>query len=304
MEMNWDDKDMVLAAIPNMYYVHLKNLSPRLKDDLDVMDLAVEHNPNSIQYAGPKVNDDKRIVLKAVKKQGMGFLLREVSPRLKDDEDVVVCATAGDWGALEYASDRLKDDLSVVSVAALKNGRALEYVSDRLKKDRTLAMLGVTHGPDGGYGLKFLSDELKDDKKVVLLAVSNTADALRYASERLRDDPEVVTAAVMNNYCSLEHASERLRHNRNFVASLAKKNAGVLKVVDLRFVFDKDFLVDVLAAEPDKLLSNNPMYLNYIMDQRLIELKNTVGKEASEIIKAEETAYKAFAEVAENKRRK
>jgi hypothetical protein len=279
MNIDWDDKEEVLAAIPNMYYVKIQNLSDRLKDDFDVMNAAIEHNPNAFQYAGPKVRDNKLLAMKAVKKDGMGFLLREASDRLRDDREVVLCAITTDWQALHYASDRLKDDVTVVSTAAFGNGRSLEYASDRLKGDRRLGLFGMSHGPDGGYGLAFLSEELRDDKEIVITAVSNTADALKYASDRLKNDPEVVTAAVMENYYSLEHASEGLRTNRNFIASLVKKNSSVLRVIDLRFVFDKDFLVDVLKDDPKDILNKDQSYLRYIMGERLDELMYKVGKD-------------------------
>lgn len=288
MNIDWDDKEEVLAAIPNMYYTYLQNLSDRLKDDFDVMSAAIEHNPNAFEYAGPKVKDNKTLAMKAFRKDGMGFLLREASPRLRDDMDVVLCAITADWQALHYASDRLKDDIAVVSVAVYGNGRSLEYVSDRLKANKRLGLLGMTHGPDGGYGLAFLSEELRDDKEIVLCAVRNTADALKYASDRLKNDPEVVTAAVMKNYYSLEHASEGLRTNRNFIASLVKNNSSVLDVIDLKFVFDKDFLVDVLMNDPKDILNKDQSYLRYIMNKRLDELMYKVGKDARQFKTATE----------------
>lgn len=216
------NKDEVLQAIPSMYYMDIRKINEELKDDSDVMYAAVKRNPNAFEFASPRLRDDKKLAIMAVSGKGMGFLLRFVSQRLRDDYQVVMAAIRGDGFALEYASEKLKDNDDVVKTALEYNGRTLKYASERIKSDKNMVLLAVSGGYDNGYGLEYASEELKKDKDVVIAAVSSTGGVLEYASENLKRDKDVVKAAVCENYCSLKHADNSLLFDGVFMSELLK----------------------------------------------------------------------------------
>ena len=64
-------------------------------------------------------------------------ILRYASEQLQDDARIVLKAVSQNGGALEYASERLRGDKDIVLVAVDNRGMALRYASPELCADRT-----------------------------------------------------------------------------------------------------------------------------------------------------------------------
>ena len=95
--------------------------------------------------------------------------------------------------ALKEASPSMRANRDVVLAAVVRNGWALEHADDTLKVDRGVVLAAVTQNP---YALEFAADTLKADKGVVLVAVAGSGTALEYAADTLKADTDVVLAAV------------------------------------------------------------------------------------------------------------
>ena len=80
-----------------------------------------------------KLRDDKEVVMIAVKKDGSA--LEVASDRLKDNFEVVMTAVKNCGYALDFASDRLKDNEEIVS-NSLDEGSNIIYASERIRNDR------------------------------------------------------------------------------------------------------------------------------------------------------------------------
>ena len=170
---------------------------------------ALEKNGYALEYASPRLQDDDEIVLAAV--SNAGYALEYASPRLQDDDKIVLTAVSNAPGALRYASSRLQDNEEIVLLAVSKDGYLLRFASPRLKDNDEIVLAAVS---DAGKALEYASPRLQDDKRVVLGVVSDSKYGLKFASSRMQDDEEVVLAAINNNVFQLEHASERLRNKK------------------------------------------------------------------------------------------
>jgi hypothetical protein len=95
---------------------------------------AVGQDGWALQYASPKFQNDKEVVLKAVGKSGGS--LQYASEELKNDKEVVLEAVGQDGWALQYASDTLKNDRDVVLEAVGQDGKLIIYASKKLQEDK------------------------------------------------------------------------------------------------------------------------------------------------------------------------
>jgi len=116
----------------------IKYASDALKNDREVVLVAVKQNGTAIKYVPHAVRDDKELVMVAVKE--CGFVLQHVSPVLKNDKEVVLKRNGR---ALRYASPALKNDKEVVLAAVKDDGGALRYASDALKNDRGMVLIST-----------------------------------------------------------------------------------------------------------------------------------------------------------------
>merc|ERR1719162_1422581 len=67
-----------------------------------------------LRHASSTLRNDKEIVMLAVSE--CGSMLRHASSTLKDDKEVVLAALKNDSSALEYAGEKMKDNKEVALV--------------------------------------------------------------------------------------------------------------------------------------------------------------------------------------------
>ena len=185
-----DDDEVALAVIANSipgYDFGFKYLSDRLKDNKDIVLVAVKKVCIVFEFVSERLKNDREVVLEAIRQDGRALIW--ASARLQDDREVVVLEAVRQHDlALRRASARLRDDREVVLEAIRQDGRALEDASARLRDDREMVLEAIRQD---GRALRWASAILRDDREVVLEAVRDFGRALKYASARLKDDREV-----------------------------------------------------------------------------------------------------------------
>jgi hypothetical protein len=139
------------------------------------------------------VRSYKYIVWSAILTNGNNIIdLMLASSALQDDKEVVLAAVKKCGNALEYASATLRNDKDVVLAAVKKNGYVFQYASATLRNDKDVALIAVS---DNIYAFPYASTKLKDDKDVVLAALTTGStgmqkdqNLLQYASARVKND--------------------------------------------------------------------------------------------------------------------
>lgn len=187
-------------------------------DGHDYTDL--EHCPNFMQ-------DDKDIVLPAVKRNG--YALKYASVELKNDKEVVLEAVRDNGMALWFAGEEIQNCKEVVFEAVRENGISLHFASDELQNDKEIVLEAIR---GNGMSLQFASNHLKNDKEVVLAAVRENGMSLRYVSDELKNDKEIILEALKKNDDALEYENNRLRNYKENIFKPADiKKGDVIKTV-------------------------------------------------------------------------
>lgn len=216
----------------------LQYASHCLRNDIEVVNVAIENDFSALQYASNELRSCESVVLKAVRLHGAAL---EWALGLSDNFEIVLTATKT-WGlAIEYAapkfrrnrkivlsavssdpvdvlpllSEHWRSDPEVLRLSLAGDGNSLPLFAPLEQKlTMQLCSLAIESSP---CSLRFLPAAERDDKELVLKAVSAKSCALAYASERLRDDKEIVRIALRKDPCSLKYASKRLRDDIELV---------------------------------------------------------------------------------------
>jgi len=143
-----------------------------------------------LNLVAKELKNDKDVVLIAVTNNGLA--LQYASETLKADKEIVLAAIKNHAAALEYASTILKSDVEIVETALKCNGRALLHCSDSLKANVEIVTIAIT---TNGSALEYATEEIRRDKKMVLLAVENNPSSLKYAMDGLNEDKDCLHAA-------------------------------------------------------------------------------------------------------------
>lgn len=171
-------------------YSHLQYLSEELKNDPEIIELAISSwGVDCLEYAGKAVLSDKEFIVEHCKDSVFGSWLEFVSDELKADRDVVTLAVKANGGALEYADNTLKNDAKL-ALMAFKDGAVNPEdrccYGDEILKDKQFAIKAIK--VDGFYYYSLIDDELKNDKEIALLAINKWNENIYSVGDKLVND--------------------------------------------------------------------------------------------------------------------
>lgn len=126
------NKELVLAAVQQDGRA-IRHASPILQGDKAVVVAAAQENPIALRHACYSLlRADRNFMMLAVQLDGL--VLKEASPHLQDDVELVTAAVSNNGLAFEFASDRLRGSSEVAMRAAAASADALRYVCAPLSR--------------------------------------------------------------------------------------------------------------------------------------------------------------------------
>lgn len=167
----------------------LTDLSPRFRDDPDVVFLAASNSIVQLQKASQNLQSDPEFMARCVALNPSAIYYTAVN--MWDNPTFVRSSVARDGNLLQNASEELRNDPAIVKTAVEMNGHALQYAGPEMRDDDVIVYAAVSQA---GTALKWASPRLKNDRDVVLMAVRNNKVAYCHASKELKDDPDVQEA--------------------------------------------------------------------------------------------------------------
>jgi len=178
-----NDKNFILNIIKDKPFA-LIYASDIVKQDSEIISKLVEiittKDSLALQYASDELKNNFDIVKLAVGDNGLA--LQYAGDELKNNFDIVKAAIENNPSALQYASNELKNNFDIVKLSVGNNGLALQYASDELKNNFYIVKLAVG---DNGLALQYASNELKNNLYIVKTAVENNTGAIDYSNLRL-----------------------------------------------------------------------------------------------------------------------
>ncbi|MDF2549682.1 MAG: hypothetical protein K0S07_749 [Chlamydiales bacterium] len=200
----------------------LKLFKKDVRHDLELVQIAVEAAPFSIQYAGEALKKNPLLASIAARQEPMTLSL--VDPFLLKEDAFMKELIAYNGLALEFAP-HLADDESVAFQAVSQNGYALAHVSERLKNQERIVLQAVK---ERGKAIRFASQEMQNKEKIVKAAVEKEPMALKFCGRKWQNDKTLVSALLRKDPRVFLFAGEELRHKLSFVLELLEEEIDVI----------------------------------------------------------------------------
>lgn len=115
----FEKKSFVLKLIEIIDPLLLQRASETIRDDIDVVEAAVEKNPLALQFASNHLRNTISIVQSAINKNGLA--LEFASNDIRSKFNIVLRATKQNKDALKFAHPSLKKDVSFIAEIANYN---------------------------------------------------------------------------------------------------------------------------------------------------------------------------------------
>lgn len=202
-----NDKEIVAQAVHENFRA-LRYASYDCRNDRGIVILALQRQreqvesgegfhgsafPSVLGQASPSLRNDKQLVLMAV---GIhGFAIRDAFHQMKEDKQVIQRAVQTSGQALQFLSPFWKNDEEIVSLAVQQNGEALSFASKACRNRREIVSLAVRKD---GMALSFASNSLRADRDIVSLALQQNGKAFVHISDNLREDARLIGIAIQN----------------------------------------------------------------------------------------------------------
>ncbi|CAD7975875.1 unnamed protein product [Amoebophrya sp. A25] len=152
-----DDFDVVLAAV-TQNGMTFRYASQRLKNDPRIVTAAVLQQPYAMRYASVEMRANRSVAFAAldgVDTNDLALLLENLSPELRDDEELVLAIVERSGRLLWAASPRLRGNERVARAAILNYPEAIAFVSRTTPNYSGLAWLAVQQDLQRQGGLAY-----------------------------------------------------------------------------------------------------------------------------------------------------
>ena len=248
-----DDRTKLLAMV-RCCGEALSYASPELKQDKDLVRIAVATTGESLHFAHKSLQKDRELVELGMSTNPNVF--RIAGKMLRKEPDLAKRAIDADIDLIRYCDPDLLQNLEFMKYCVQKRASLLRYSKARLDRKIYLAAL-----ERDGLVLEFLAEkalrgfrsrrgdvERCDDEEFVRAAVRQNGMALAFASERHREDVQCVLEAVRND----ERAMKFVR-SKPVICQVVKERPSALKHALWEFHDDLEVVEVAYASDPTSL---------------------------------------------------
>lgn len=273
----------------------LKELNIDLRSDKAFILKAVHNNGLSLEFASDNLQNDREVVLEAIKTDSTGLrdelAMKFVSASLIEDINFIKDALGINPKVYEFLPLIHKDDIEIAEFIIKIDPKAFNLLNEKFRFNTAIAKLAIS---SYGYNLKYTSEELRNDKNVVILAIANDANAVQFASQNLKSDYDIAILTIQPNEFTpksipfaIKFISDEILLNEAKFEKLIEINPLILKIVDLYEVFktlgekaflNQDYAKSIIANKMAFKLQEGGLFLFNIAVcyEKLNELENAL----------------------------
>lgn len=138
-----NDKKAMLEILKHCPEV-LEYASEKIQTDKDIIEFIIRRKVEALNYA-EHFNQNKELVLFAIKAASNGWILQYVSEELKNDQDVVLAAVLENPNAFQFAGIHLRNNKEYIKKFVNHHVicEIIKHAHDDMKTDRELILLCV-----------------------------------------------------------------------------------------------------------------------------------------------------------------
>ena len=148
-------------------------------DNIQNMKIIINHADIRLKWFPENIRQNKELVLEFIKKDP--YNLRYAHIKFLDDKDVILLVAQTYGYIVKHMSERLSDDDDIFDIAVKKNNWAIFFASERIKKKYTELIHHLKYNRNNENILctvplrdnYFLNEELKDDKYIRMRKLYN-----------------------------------------------------------------------------------------------------------------------------------
>lgn len=157
------DRELAMMAIRKSIKCMMMYVSEQLKQDRELMLLAIQRDMSAFRFAPDTLRSDITFILEAVKINP--YVFRYLDPSFKQIKEIV----------LEVVQNK---------------GWMLNDVDSHWRSDRDIVMAAIKNEPES---FKFANTKFRSDKEIMLLGIKEWQPLIRFLDPELKRDPDIIS---------------------------------------------------------------------------------------------------------------
>jgi hypothetical protein len=246
----------------------LHKTSEYLKNDLEIVNLALKNNQSAFFFCSPELQNQKNFVIQCVKELNLYLhsnWIHSHSSLFSNDEFISeLCKLNG--GMLEYASQNLRSEKRIMLIALNQTEKAFKYC---LEFDEEIAFLAVEKN---GFNLQY-AGIFRGNKKIVEMAINKSPLSFEYANEELRGDYSISLKAIQLDSSNFKFTlSEKIKNDPILLKEFLSKHGSSLEYLSQNIRNNKELVLLSIENDPYSYLYASESLKN---DKELVMLATT-----------------------------
>jgi len=235
-----DDVAVVTEAV-KQNWMALEFASERLKKDIAIFNIAVEQNQDAAVFADEDLY--RRYVNMINFKKGESFDYTFLNNKIVG---LAVCRQEGNW--LWAMSPRLKEDKEIVMLAIEENCDSISYIPRELSNDRDIVLTFLRNGGNISYYKKYIWETLLEDEWFLLSAIKINYHIIILIPDSLKNKKKFVLQVIelLNQYWPVDNidrlyfVNTNLRNDKDIALAVLKHCKSCFQSLSINMKEDPD----------------------------------------------------------------
>jgi len=278
VELPLRDDDELISIALKQNGLSLAYLSEPMKVDKRIVLLAIEQNPYSIQFAAQSLIDDLEILKAAYcrdyifsnfQNPGQLNLIQYASIEIQNNIVILLELLTYSISIVHFFPPNFLSEEYFMSQAVTKNGTIIEYASDEIKNNRNIVLDAAK---SNGHFMHYSDfNQLINDREMMLTACISNSSVIEVLPDDFKNDLDFVLELVKNSDCSsnLQFLPEEFLYNKKVILNGFYHNYRLLLNVirDKKLLNDENFILQIF----EEIQSNHKFFGAFL---KLIEFES------------------------------
>jgi hypothetical protein len=217
----------------------LHKASDILKNDLEIVKIALKQNLNAFFFCSPELQNQKNFVIQCVKEFNLYLHSNWINSHISlfSDYEFIFQLCKLNGGMLEYASKNLRSDKKIMLIALDQTEKAFRYC---LEFDEEIALMAVEKN---GFNLQY-AGKYRGNRKIVEMAINKSPFSFEFASEELRGDYLISLQAIQLNSSNFKFTvSEKIKNDPILLKEVLSKHGSCLESLSKNVKNNKELVM-------------------------------------------------------------
>jgi hypothetical protein len=167
---------------------YLSVVSPKLKNDKDIVYEAFKNYPASIGFISEELKANEEFMKSLIHFYGAQFNIRIFPDVCLKNREIILEAVQNNGLSLQFVGESFQNDKEIVLIAIENNGSSYQFASYSMKNDVDVVMKTLNKAPHlmNTFPMKF-----KEDRKIVIEMLKSNPNFYKYVTWRMKGDKEL-----------------------------------------------------------------------------------------------------------------